>query len=101
MQDFMNEMNDTANEIKERIEEYVKVRIQIKHAEVKEKDILKYHLCVIFLVFSYLGLMVSEIHYLMQMIRYKQIERECIKLQDISQIWPENEGRLVYLQGYI
>jgi hypothetical protein len=32
---------------------------------------------------------------------YKSIEKTTINLTDISNVWPEYEGNLVFIQGYV
>ncbi len=49
----------------------------------------------------YAALIISEVYHLLQLQKLKEVERNAVKLIDISEVWPENEGKLVFLQGFM
>ena len=49
----------------------------------------------------YAALIISEVYHLLQLQKLKEVESNAVKLIDISEVWPENEGKLVFLQGFM
>ena len=86
---------------------YQQVRDNLK--EVIEKPIenlesmsyMKNQFGLILTVLTYIMLIVSEIAFHQRLHKYVMLERLTMKLKDISKVWSENEGKWIYLQGYM
>lgn len=50
---------------------------------------------------SILSLLASEIYHQYKLRSYSQLESQAIKVKDLSEVWPENDGKLVYVQGFM
>lgn len=62
-----------------------------------EQRLMHSYLSLGFLILTYLGLIVAEIYYMSEASKIRSIERQAIKVKDISKVWPENEEKLVYI----
>ncbi len=47
------------------------------------------------------ALVASELYHQYQLRKFKEIEEQAVKVKDISEIWPENEGKIVFIQGFM
>lgn len=58
---------------------------------------------ILILVLCYLALVVGETYQQYQLRAWLDIEEEeqVVELVDISKVWPENEGKLVYFRGFL
>ena len=62
---------------------------------------LQTYLFLFLLGATQIALLASEIYTLFRLSKYKEILENTVELNDISEVWPENEGRMVYLQGFM
>lgn len=62
---------------------------------------LQTYLFLFLLGATQIALLASEIYALFRLSKYKEILENTVELKDISKVWPENEGRMVYLQGFM
>ena len=62
---------------------------------------LQTYLVLFLLGATQIALLASEIYTLFLLSKYKEILENTVELKDISEVWPENEGRMVYLQGFM
>jgi hypothetical protein len=53
------------------------------------------------LILCYLALVVGEAYHQYLLLDCLDLEEQVVELVDISQVWPENEGKLVYFRGFL
>ena len=63
--------------------------------------LLHKYLTLLFLGICYAALLLSEVYYLYEMGKFKEIVDKTVVLKDISGVWEENEGKIVYFQGFL
>ena len=66
-----------------------------------ERMLLHKYLTLLFLGICYAALLLSEVYYLYEMGKFKEIVDKTVVLKDISGVWEENEGKIVYFQGFL
>lgn len=56
---------------------------------------------MLFVALCIVALFISEIYYLFKLGEFKVIEDSAIKVKDISSVWPENEDKIIFIQGFL
>ncbi len=79
------------------------INIRIERA-IRNPDYQRFYqeyLTYILLGLSLATLLISELYNEYQLRKYKDLEDHAVRVKDISEVWPENEGKMVFIQGFM